>query len=549
LTSTPASVTYTRTGKEGWMRRIVALPICLFVLLGGHPAVASGGSGGSRASLAGDFDGDGFEDLVIAVEEESVRGDEAAGAVHVLYGSRAGPTARRDDLWHQDRRGIPGGAEEFDRFGSAVAAGDFDGDGRDDLAIGVRSEDMRGVSGAGVVHILYGTQTGLGRGGNQVWHRAKRGVNGGLGSDGFGSALAAGDLDGDGRDDLAIGAPSGEVAAVDGAGYVHVLYGTRSGLSARGDDVFHQDTPGIADDPGPAFEAFGSALAIADFGWSGADDLAIGVPDEDVDGSPNSGAAHVLRGTGRGATATGSQFWHQNVPDVEGQIDSPTEFFGSSLAAANFGRGRRADLAVGVPGDAVSGVSNAGAVNVLYGGPGGLTVDGDQLWHQAVSEVEGDLEIDDLLGFALAGADLGRSRHADLAAGAINANTGGMHSAGEVNVLYGSAGGLMAASDQLWTQDSPGILDAADDPSGTGGFGDEFGWDLSAGRYDGRGRADLAASAASEDVAGFVDAGAVNVIFSRAGGLTARRDQFWHQARRGIPDGPEEDEKLGQSLA
>jgi hypothetical protein len=533
------------------MRSLVVLTLAGLLTVPAHIGSAGtgggGGSGGGGVTLAGDFDGDGFEDLVIVSDSESVRGVEGAGAVHVLYGSRRGPRTTGDDFWHQARRGVPGAVEEFARFGRSVAAGDFDGDGRDDLAIGIPFDDVGAIEAAGTVYVLYGTATGLTTAGDQLWHPGRPGVVGPLqGDDGFGSTLAAGNFNGDRRDDLGIAAPFADIGSVDGVGYVQVLNGSRGGLTARNDRRLDKDTSGIPGDPTEF--GFGDTLAAGNLGWSGADDLAIGAPEETVDGNPDSGAVYVLRGSGTGLTGQGSQLWNQNVSGVEGEADSGTEFFGSALAIANFGAGRFADLAIGVVNEDFLGFPNAGAVNVLYGSPAGPTSGDDQLWWQGVTDIEGDPETDDIFSFGLAAADLGRSRHADLAAGAINADTAGFQSGGEVNVIYGSEVGLTPSGNQLWTQDSPGILDAAEDASGTGGFGDEFGFALGVGRYDGRGRADLAVDANGEDVAGVVDSGAVHVIFSRAGGLVPRRDRFLHQASRGMPDGPEDDERIGRSL-
>ncbi len=54
-----------------------------------------------------DFDGDGYADLAVGAPGENVGGKRDAGAVHVLYGSASGPTAR-DQVWHQNRKGIKG---------------------------------------------------------------------------------------------------------------------------------------------------------------------------------------------------------------------------------------------------------------------------------------------------------------------------------------------------------------------------------------------------------------------------------------------------------
>ena len=86
-----------------------------------------------------DFNGDGFADLAIGVMLEDVGvGAEAivdAGAVNIIYGSADGLTSLRDQVWTQESVGILDTAGEEDRFGFAVAAGDYDGDGFDDLAV------------------------------------------------------------------------------------------------------------------------------------------------------------------------------------------------------------------------------------------------------------------------------------------------------------------------------------------------------------------------------------------------------------------------------
>src|SRR5215212_8501331 len=108
---------------------------------------------------------------------------------------------------------------------SAVAAGDFNGDGFGDLAVGLPETDVGAGTAVGVVRIWYGSAAGYAPG-NQVWSQDTTGVqdvaeNG----DRFGFALAAGDFNRDGRDDLAVGVPHEDVGtAVDG-GQVQVLYG------------------------------------------------------------------------------------------------------------------------------------------------------------------------------------------------------------------------------------------------------------------------------------------------------------------------------------
>jgi hypothetical protein len=79
-------------------------------------------------------------------------------------------------LWSQDSAGITGVAEEADLFGYKLAAGDYDGDGYDDLVVGMPYEDVDTFINAGAVNILYSTASGLGTTGQQLWNQGLNGL-------------------------------------------------------------------------------------------------------------------------------------------------------------------------------------------------------------------------------------------------------------------------------------------------------------------------------------------------------------------------------------
>jgi hypothetical protein len=96
------------------------------------------------------------------------------------------------------------GANEFgDEFGYALTSGDYDGDGRDDLAVGAPGESPASDPKSGGVFVYRGTNTRL-----VAWQfvdQADLGAN--EAGDRFGAALASGNYVSDFRDDLAVGAP------------------------------------------------------------------------------------------------------------------------------------------------------------------------------------------------------------------------------------------------------------------------------------------------------------------------------------------------------
>ncbi|MEZ5330795.1 MAG: integrin alpha [Thermoanaerobaculia bacterium] len=177
------------------------------------------------ALASGDPYGRGIDALVVGVSNEAIGAEAAAGAVHVLFGGPSGLTATGSLLYFQGSPSIPGTATAGARFGYTLAFGDFDGDFREDLAIGARGEIVGGNASAGAVTVLYGSPVGLGLGEAEVWTQDSTGVPGTAEVlDLFSYSLAAGDFAADGSTDLAVGVLLDEVAAVR-AGSFNVLQG------------------------------------------------------------------------------------------------------------------------------------------------------------------------------------------------------------------------------------------------------------------------------------------------------------------------------------
>src|SRR4030095_9864202 len=114
--------------------------------------------------------------------------------------------------------------------------------------------------------------------------------------DGFGSALGVGDFDNDGFADLAVGVPSEGRGATSQTGAVNVLYGSRRGRTADGNQQFLQGVGGVLG-TAELGDQFGFALGGGDFNNDGFADLAVGAPFEDVGTVFDAGALNVLYGS------------------------------------------------------------------------------------------------------------------------------------------------------------------------------------------------------------------------------------------------------------
>jgi disulfide bond formation protein DsbB len=526
------------------MRRILVGGVCATVVFGGSGlalpmAVALVSSPSHSEPMKGDFNGDGFADLAIGVPF-----DGRSGGVNVIYGSASGLTETGDQLWSQDSPGIKEVADG-EQFGSSLAVADFDGDGFADLVVGAPAEDITIPAGReGGVNVIYGSPSGLTAAGNQFWSQDSPGIEDlAERDDRFGSSLAAADFDGDGFADLAVGVPyENAVRPGDfGEGGVNVIYGSPSGLTAAGNQFWSQDSPGI-EEIAEDTDLFGFALAAADFGKGTRADLAVGVPRESVGAVGLAGGVNVIYGAAGGLSEAGDQFWSQDSPGIK-EVAEGADTFGFSLAAADFGKSPRADLAVGAKGEDFAGVVEGGGVNVIYGSGGGLKQAGDQFWSQNSPGITDVAEPFDQFGFSLAAADFGKSTRADLAVGVPFENNVGFGGLGKgaVNVIYGSGGGLKQAGDQFWSQDSPGIQEVAEP-------GDQLGFSLAAADFGNGTRADLAVGVPEETVGTILPVGGVNVIYGSADGLSEAGDQFWSQDSPGIKGEAEVIDQFGFAL-
>ncbi|AMW11877.1 hypothetical protein A4E84_21670 [Streptomyces qaidamensis] len=393
-----------------------------------------------------DFNGDGRTDLAIGAPGATVAGQARAGAVSVVYGSTSGPKSSTRTLLTQNTAGMPGAAEADDAFGSALASADLNTDGYADLLIGTPGEDGSDTND-GTVTIVWGSASGLsgarslfsffstdydrygralaagdfdhdgdtdvavgstgpvtlslvsgpitptstsqgGSGSHSTWWSSSSGVthlsSGDITGDGHphvvlhgraantghattaladmeisnytdwlqrlpaGYVSAVGDIDDDGHADIAVGNDRETSADPAGAlgGKVSIVYGGPEGPDPdRAPLVLTQDTAGV---PGAAEKGdrFGSGVCLGDVNGDGYADLAIGTAGE----NGSAGAVTVLYGSASGLTTKGATSYTQNTAGVPGASEQGDRF-GERVTLTDHTGDRRADLSVSAPGE------------------------------------------------------------------------------------------------------------------------------------------------------------------------------------------------------
>lgn len=457
------------------------------------------------AVTAGDFDGDGFDDLAIGIHNQSTEGITWSGAVVVIFGEAPSlsPCCTRVLNLNQNSPGSVDEAEVGDRFGWTLATGDFNDDGYDDLAVGVTEEDVYGVRSAGAVQVFYGPELLLD---NELWSLATLGQTMNE-DDWFGRRLETGDFNGDGYGDLAVGAWTKDIGVLENPGAVAAIYGSVAGLRPQGAQFWTIDD--VGSEGLVAYAKLGLSLAAGDFDGDGFDDLAMSAY-EDADYLSGDGHVYVLYGLAIGLAPSGKQAW--NVDNVGVQLSqAPSNSqFGASVAAGDFDGDGFDDLGIGCPCRFYtdSGI-RSGSAFVLYGQEDGLTSMRTQDWHRDLPGMVVAGEPGGGFGFSVETGNFNGDGFADLVVGS-SIKLDEVVSAGALQVIYGANAGLTIDGNQMWFQGRYGIEETPES-------NDEFARDenaLVAGDFNGDGGDDLVVGVPKEDLPGFDNAGVVHVIYS-----------------------------------
>jgi VCBS repeat-containing protein len=340
-----------------------------FVIRGG----AAGDGLGFAVSAAGDFNGDGFGDLIVGARGADGRGADS-GTSYVVFG-RAGGFEPGIDISALNGAngfsivGINGG----DRSGFSVSsAGDINGDGLADLIVGAPNADVGGRADAGQAYVIFG-QRGVASSTLDV--STLNGANGftisgARAGDHLGWSVASiGDINGDGLGDLAVGAVYADPGGRENAGETYVVFGRRGGFGTSVDVSTLTGTTGFVITGISSLNLTGHSVAAAgDINGDGIADLLIGALYADGAGGTDTGETYVVFGRqgGFGGTLDLAALNGVNGFVIGGRGQG--ELSGHSVGAAGDVNGDGIDdLIIGAPGADPSGRIDAGTSYVIYG--------------------------------------------------------------------------------------------------------------------------------------------------------------------------------------
>lgn len=429
------------------------------------------GSLAGNSISSGDLNGDGFDDLIVGARGAPVNGSDA-GQVFVIFGNSSseyslnlGPSFLDGTTGY-----IINGINSSDQTGRAVAAGDINNDGKDDLIIGASGADVGGIIAAGKVYIIFGGQLasldaddGNTDGSINLANldALTEGfmLNGYGTSDQVGYSIATGDLNNNDHHDLIIGAFAANERGDTANGATYVIYGNQlSSADDNADGIIDLSTldgtdgyilSGIRD-----FDESGYSVASADVNGDSFSDIIVGAHRASTNGT-NAGETYIVFGNSL-----------STLDAADGSVDGNTDFFyldgttgykifgednsgrsGYTVSAGDVDGDGRNDVLIGAFAATVNGNTFTGKSYLLFGNrlseadandgnsDGGIQLAGLNGTNGfTIPGINGN----DQSGNAVSSGNFNGDGFQDILIGAQNASPNGRTYAGESYVIYGS---------------------------------------------------------------------------------------------------------------
>ena len=386
----------------------------------------------------GDLNGDSIDDLIVAGDTSNIGGIYDAGAIYVIFGSNSFPGNHTVDLSTESADMEIHGALAYDQTGYDLEVGDVNGDTVDDLLFSILGYDYLGRPDCGATGVLFGSAAHTsGSILDLTVGQPDLMVIGADDHDWLGSALATGDVNGDGIDDLVLSAVFADPLGRDKAGLVVLVLGSDSFFPHEIIDL-NLSTPAAWMLGGSANDRIGFALACGDLNGDTLDDIVVGAHLTSATAGAEAGRCYVVYGSNVIPPGTIRDFIDPVEGDINFQGAHAGDHLGYSLACGDFNDDGIEDLMMGAIGLDPPGGEWAGGVFTAYGSD---NFPPHAIWDFASSDpdvlIYGDQALEQA-GVCVAAAELNGDGLDDWLVGAFQHSTGtGGDYCGALYCIYG----------------------------------------------------------------------------------------------------------------